>query len=114
MKGISCLMVFGLIIAILNMFDGLATNYGLTNHYIEEVNPVMRLIAEISPALFIGVKLSLSLLILIVSYLVYKSGNCSSKSLFQKFFLYSLVGVTALYAGVFCLHIYWLSISGSF
>ena len=90
----------------INLFDGIATNYGLMNNMIEELNPLMRFFAATSPILFIGIKTVLSILILFASYLVYKK----SKEKFQMLFLYSLVGVSVMYLGIFGMHIFWLSL----
>lgn len=105
MKNKRIIIVFSLIVAGLNLFDGLATHYGLMNKMIEELNPLMAFLMTISPFLFLCMKIVLSILILCASYLVYKR----SQAKFQKLFLYSLVGVSVIYIGIFCMHIFWLS-----
>lgn len=100
------IIAFSVLVAFLNLFDGIATNYGLMNNMIEELNPLMRFFAATSPILFIGIKTVLSILILFASYLVYKK----SKAKFQILFLYSLVGVSVMYLGIFGMHIFWLSL----
>ncbi|MDN4494087.1 DUF5658 family protein [Ureibacillus aquaedulcis] len=100
------IILFGISIAFLNLFDGIATNYGLMKEFIEEMNPVMDFIISFNPALFLVLKTGLSLLILFVSYSVYKN----SKVHFQKLYLISLVGVFCLYAGICSMHLYWLSL----
>ena len=105
MKNKRIIIDYSLFVATLNVFDGIATHYGLMNNMIEELNPLMDFIVRTSPILFICIKVVLSILILFSSYLVYKK----SKVKFQKLFLYSLVGVSVMYIGIFCMHIFWLS-----
>lgn len=100
------IMLFGISIAFLNLFDGIVTNYGLMEKFIEEMNPLMDLIISINPALFLALKVGLSLLILLVSYRVY----AHSKVNFQKLYLLTLVGVFCLYFGICSVHVYWLSL----
>ncbi|PYF07947.1 DUF5658 family protein [Ureibacillus chungkukjangi] len=99
------IMLFGISIAFLNLFDGIVTNYGLMKKLIEEMNPIMNFLISINPALFLGLKVGLSLLILFVSYWVYTN----SKAHFQKLYLLTLVGVFCLYFGICGVHLYWLS-----
>lgn len=105
MKNKRIIIDYSLFVATLNVFDGIATHYGFMNNMIEELNPLMDFIVRTSPSLFICIKVVLSILILFSSYLVYKK----SKVKFQKLFLYSLVGVSVMYIGIFCMHIFWLS-----
>lgn len=105
MKNKRFILAYSIVIAMLNLFDGIATNYGLRNNMIEELNPLMAFFLEISPMLFLCIKMMLSILILCVAYVVYQK----SKAKFQKLFLYSLVGVFMMYVGVFCMHVFWLS-----
>jgi len=100
------IMLFGISIAFLNLFDGIVTNYGLMEKLISEMNPVMDFIISINPALFLSLKIGLSLLILFASYWVYTT----SKVNFQKLYLLSLVGVFCLYFGICSVHLYWLSL----
>ena len=60
------------LIAILNIFDGVTTDYGLKKGAIEELNPIMDFLWLVSPLLFLTLKFSLSILIVIISILVYK------------------------------------------
>ncbi|MEO4052004.1 DUF5658 family protein [Solibacillus sp. CAU 1738] len=106
MKNNSIIMDYSLLVAMLNLFDGIATNYGLMNNIIEESNPIMAFFASLSPILFVCIKIILSLLIILVSYLVYKK----STARFQKLFFISLLGVCGIYVGISCMHIFWLSI----
>ena len=100
------IMLFGVSIAFLNLFDGIATNYGLMKKFIEEMNPFMDFLISLNPALFLALKVGLSLLILFVSYRVY----AHSKLYFQRFYLLTLVGVFCLYFGICSVHLYWLSL----
>jgi len=100
------IMLFGISIAFLNLFDGIVTNYGLMKNWIAEMNPIMDLLISIHPVLFLGLKVGLSLLILFLSYYVY----LKSKRSFQRVYLLTLVCVFCLYFGICGLHIYWLSL----
>lgn len=99
------LMGWSWIIAMLNLFDGLATHYGLTYAAIEEGNPVMAKVWETSPSLFLAVKIGLSVLI------VYVSGLLSRKSgaTFQKVYGIVLTGVSWLYGVICFLHLVWIT-----
>lgn len=99
------IIYFGLFVAFLNFFDAFATHYGLSNHFIEESNPLMLYVWTVSPTFFLYLKVLLSILIIIISYLVYQY----SAAVFQRIFSYTLVGLSLIYSGVFSLHIYWLT-----
>lgn len=60
------------LIAALNVFDGVITAYGLRGGKIEELNPIMRFLWVTSPPLFLALKFSLSVLVVIISIGVYK------------------------------------------
>ena len=92
-------------IAMLNIFDGLLTAYGLKEGKIEELNPIMRFLWGTSPPLFLALKFSLSALIIIISIGVYKK----SRQTFYKVYTVLLVGVCFVYVGIFVLHMMWLS-----
>lgn len=100
------IVYFGLYIALLNLFDGFATYYGLSNNLIEEANPLMDFLWTTSPIFFLQIKLLLSISIAIISYLVYQGSN----SVFQRIYFYILTVVSLIYSGVFFLHIYWIAI----
>lgn len=100
------IMLFGISIAFLNLFDGIVTNYGFVEKLIEEMNPIMDFLISINPALFLSLKVGLSLLILFVSYRVYTK----SKVNFQRLYLLTLIGVFCLYFSICSLHLYWLSL----
>lgn len=99
------ILYLGVSIAFLNLFDAIATNYGVSAKLIEEMNPLMNQIISYNPGLFISTKTALTLLILLVSYWIY----AKSKASFQKMYLVSLAGVFCLYCGVCGLHVYWLT-----
>ncbi|KOS69076.1 hypothetical protein AEA09_11325 [Lysinibacillus contaminans] len=105
MKNKRFIIYCSVLVALLNLFDGIATHYGLLNNMIEELNPLMDYFMAVSPLLFLCIKIVLSILILCASYWVYQK----SKVKFQQLFLYSLVGVSVMYIGIFCMHIFWLS-----
>ena len=102
----NAILIMGYFIAFLNLFDGLATFYGLMNNMIEESNPLMAYMISVSPLLFVMIKLLLSFFIVFISYLVNKT--CSLQ--FQRLYVISLIAVCTIYTGIGCLHIYWLSI----
>ena len=92
-------------IAMLNIFDGILTAYGLKEGKIEELNPIMRFLWVTSPPLFLALKFSLSALIVIISIGVYKK----SRQTFYNVYTALLVGVCFVYVGIFVLHMMWLS-----
>ncbi|RUL54678.1 MULTISPECIES: DUF5658 family protein [Lysinibacillus] len=100
------IIYLGLAIGFLNAFDGVATNYGVLNNFIEEANPLMETLLLASPIIFLSVKSALSALVIFVCYLVYKH----SKEIFQRFFSIALVGVSFMYVGILGLHLYWISL----
>lgn len=105
MENKKILLYSSILVALLNLFDGITTYYGIVHNLIEEVNPLMEFFMTISPLLFLWMKVVLSILLICVSYLVYQK----SKATFQKRFLYSLVGVSIMYMGLVGMHIFWLS-----
>ena len=98
------IIYYSFIIAILNIFDGYATNYGLQNNYIGESNPIMDYLWKVSPMLFLTLKILLSISVIIISILIYKY----SRAAFQRFFSYTLLCISILYSIVFFLHIFWM------
>lgn len=92
-------------IAMLNIFDGVLTAYGLKEGKIEELNPIMRFLWVTSPPLFLALKFSLSVLVVITSIVVYKKSNKA----FQGVYSILLVVVCFVYVGIFVLHMMWLS-----
>ncbi len=99
------ILTFGILIALLNVFDGIATNYGYTFNFIEEINPFMNYLLTLSSELFLFYKFLISFLILIISFAIYHKSN----ERFQRPYLFSLYGISILYVGISIMHIYWLS-----
>lgn len=106
MKNKNLIIIFSVLVAILNLFDGVFTSLGLLHNLIEELNPLMEELWENGSMLFLLVKILLSTSLIIISFFVYKK----SKPRFQSIFLLLLVGAFFIYAGVFGLHVYWISI----
>jgi hypothetical protein len=52
-------------LTILNLFDAIVTWFGLKHEFISELNPVMSAIYDVSPLLFVGLKASLSIFLLL-------------------------------------------------
>ncbi len=86
------------LIAILNIFDGVTTNYGLKKGAIEELNPIMDFLWLMSPLLFLTLKFSLSVIIVIISILVYKK---SSKTFQAHIFCFISWGMLCLFRYIF-------------
>ncbi|NLP51689.1 DUF5658 family protein [Bacillus sp. RO1] len=95
-------MVKKLLIALLllNIFDGVATYFGLHFQLINEGNPLMKSLYETSPALFLLFKLGVSAILLF-----FIKNNLKLKSALLK-----VVCLTAVcgYSLVTFLHIYWI------
>lgn len=96
--------VICIVIALLNLFDGMITYFGLLNSYIEESNPIMLYIWNLGPIYFLVVKFILSLLILVV-------GMWSKRNAFKKFAFINkaLVVVLFIYIYIFSIHMFWLA-----
>lgn len=99
------IVTISIMIAILNFFDGLFTYYGITYNYIDEANPIMKLLIHINPILFLMGKFFLSIVIIVITW------NVANKSydLFKKYFSICLLGLFLLYSGIFSVHIFWIS-----
>lgn len=97
-------LVICIVIASLNLFDGMITYFGLLNSYIEESNPIMLYLWNASPTYFLVVKVILSLLILLV-------GMWSKRNAFKNFTLINraLVVVLFIYIYIFSIHMFWLT-----
>ncbi|MCT2534458.1 DUF5658 family protein [Aquibacillus koreensis] len=88
-------------LAILNLFDGVVTIYGLKHAYIKELNPVMNHLYEQSPTVFFITKLALSICLLLFVF--------SSRLTFSKGWMKSLTLAAAfLYTCTLFLHAIWL------
>ncbi|WML48223.1 DUF5658 family protein [Neobacillus sp. PS3-34] len=83
-----------------NLIDGVATFFGLHLNIISEDNFIMEFIYHISPALFLFLKVSLSISLIIFVYKLRKS---------KRPFLYGLaMFASAVYTITLFIHIYWL------
>ena len=99
------ILYLSIFIAVFNIFDAWITNYGMMNHFIEELNPLMNMIIQNSPFLFLFVKFLLSLFVVLISYSVYKK----SSDKFKRMYSLSLLSVCCLYFGIFLVHLTWLA-----
>lgn len=99
------IMLLSLLISLFNILDGIATHFGLLHNKIEELNPIMQVLWVSSPALFLTVKISLSLSISYLSYFIYRL----SGRRFQQLYTISLAAIFMLYTFILCLHLYWLT-----
>jgi hypothetical protein len=89
-------------LAFLNILDGIVTFIGLTLGKIEEANPIMNLLFETSPGLFLGIKVGLSLLLILI-YINLKILNAS--------IVKSLLLITSIFYSFVCLqHYYWIKL----
>ncbi|MHC0037567.1 DUF5658 family protein [Pseudoneobacillus sp. C159] len=89
-------------LAFINVFDGFVTYVGLITGNIEELNPIMNYLYEVDPLLFIGVKLSLSFLLLIIYFLIKEPKSVVLKSL--------LLVSSIIYTLVCLKHSYWIAL----
>lgn len=89
-----------LYLALLNLFDGVATMIGLHFFYIEESNPLMNILYEIHPLLFLLLKILLSsLLFILLIFDVYPN----------KGFIKNLaIAASILYTIVVIFHGFWI------
>ena len=85
-------------IAVLNIFDGVTTAYGLKEGKIEELNPIMDFLWVTSPLLFLALKFSLSVLIVIISIFVYKK---SRKTFSWRIFCFISRGMLCVFRYIF-------------
>ncbi|WP_226667510.1 DUF5658 family protein [Metabacillus litoralis] len=87
-------------LALINLVDAHLTFIGLSLDLIEEVNPLMRALYEMSPVYFLFTKLLLSALLYLVIYF----------DKLPRFRLIKIIGGfgACLYTGVMVLHIGWL------
>ncbi|GAA0503106.1 hypothetical protein GCM10008986_33430 [Salinibacillus aidingensis] len=87
-------------IAILNILDGGFTSLGLYAGVIEEQNPLMKALWTTHPLYFAGVKLGLSLLLILI-------GHRMTKAILKKWRLLYL-SVLLLYSSVLGMHLFWI------
>lgn len=84
----------------LNIFDAFITWFGMKNSFISELNPLMNALYEHNPALFLGSKITLSLILLLFILLKKVPLSRTIKGLT----LFAAVSYTL----VFGLHSFWL------
>jgi len=99
------IILLSFLISLLNILDGVATYFGLLHNKIDELNPLMNLLWVSSPALFLSVKISLSLSVSYLSYLIYRLSGRH----FQQLYMISLAVILVLYSIILSLHLYWLT-----
>ncbi|MBS4174188.1 DUF5658 family protein [Bacillus sp. FJAT-49736] len=87
-------------LAILNLMDAFITFFGLYYSYIAEANPLMNLLYEINPYLFISLKVGLTILLLFLTNKWKAFHSPLPKML--------VVFASTLYTLAFLLHSYWL------
>lgn len=90
-----------LIISFLNLADGLLTYIGIQLELIDEANPLMSSVWEISPFLFLALKIFLSIILFIFAY------TFSTKHV--KTWTIILIVPLLLYASIFAVHLTWIS-----
>jgi hypothetical protein len=66
MKGSAVLRGALLVLAVFNLLDGVNSCVGLSIGVIDENNPLMRAIWNVSPFLFLGIKFALSILLIVL------------------------------------------------
>lgn len=84
----------------LNVIDAIATYYGVSASLISEANPLMAPFDALSILL---IKIFLSILLFIIVLRISKLSD-------SKTIRYLLIVANVCYLGVFCLHVYWISI----
>src|SRR5690625_6996784 len=87
-------------LSFLNAFDAIATDYGLRNELVEERNPIALKLWEVHPWLFLGVKLFLSIIFLVLPLAV------SKETWNKKWWTYLLITVNIIYVTNSIVHIY--------
>lgn len=96
------LIIFGSIfLIILNLIDGGLTLWGLRQGVIEEVNPLMLLLIEKSPIVFMIVKLLLPVMLGLVFWWI-RNRSC-------RLVRYGLGLVSIVYVLVMVFHVYWIT-----
>jgi hypothetical protein len=97
-----CLFYSFMYLAFINFLDGAVTYFGLKSDAIEEANPIMRHLYEVDPFLFLGVKIGLSILLLLF-YTMLKTPktNLVRNLAFVSSIIYTLVCFK---------HYYWISL----
>ncbi|MCC5802215.1 DUF5658 family protein [Rossellomorea vietnamensis] len=87
-------------VAFLNLLDGIITFIGINGSFMVEANPFMNALYSISPVLFLGLKITLSLLLLLLVFY--------DKIPRRKWVTLMAYVVSVMYLFVFCLHSIWI------
>ncbi|MDL4841810.1 DUF5658 family protein [Aquibacillus rhizosphaerae] len=87
-------------LAILNLMDGIFTFYGLKYSYVSELNPLMGNLYQLSPKLFITVKILLSMFLVMLVIWARIPNTKLIKGL--------VLSASVLYTITFVLHGLWL------
>ncbi|MDC3418525.1 DUF5658 family protein [Aquibacillus salsiterrae] len=87
-------------IALLNIVDGLVTKFGLDNQYIGEANPLMDQLYYLSPTVFVLLKASLSVILILCIWAFHVPSTHLLKGLAYT--------ASVLYTIIFIAHSYWL------
>jgi hypothetical protein len=93
-KGVFVFLLVGLLL-FFNLFDALATVYAVMHLNAYELNPLMRILLNIDPAVFLIIKLGYGGMI----------GGIVWQARSKPVVISTLIGVTLAYA---CLFVYWL------
>lgn len=94
-----------IIVGVMSVLDGIISYAGIMSGFMEEGNPFMQNLWNISPTLFITFKLIVSLLIIAVGFLYKKSNQPIRIHIRLSTYL-----ITALYSYVMVLHVVWISL----
>ncbi|MBZ4688161.1 MAG: hypothetical protein PWQ96_471 [Clostridia bacterium] len=89
------------IIIMLNLWDLILTYFGLKLEFIHEVNPIMNILYNCNPVIFITIKAIIpTILLIFISGHVHKIKYCE----------YPLMFLFLLYSGLMILHLRWIYI----
>ncbi|EOR22865.1 hypothetical protein A499_15781 [Niallia nealsonii AAU1] len=90
-----------LLLSLLNFLDGIFTFLGIQFNHISESNPIMNHLWEISPFLFLLLKICLSLFLFYLAIYFYSKNT--------RTWIFLLFIPLALYSSVMVLHIVWMT-----
>lgn len=99
------ILELSVVVAILNIFDGIFTSYGVTRQFIEELNPLLKPLTTSNPLIFLILKFVLSITLIYVAYKIL----AISTNRFKKWFYFGLIGVSIIYIGIFSMHLLWIT-----
>ncbi|WP_425481539.1 DUF5658 family protein [Alkalibaculum sporogenes] len=88
------------VVVILNVFDCLATLWGITNNYIVEVNPINRILLDSNPRYFVIFKL-ITTIFLILAYTI-----PSKESYYLRYYGGIIMSIALI--AVFIIHLKWI------